>query len=339
MSASEEKRFDPTPTRRERARREGNIARSAELAGAVGFGAAVAALGAGLPLLATMAAQLVSAAIRASSSANVLAAAPLLACALLPACASALAATGTTLAQTGGLRVAPVKVRFSALAPHAGLKRMFGGEAAVGAVRAVLAFAVGLGATTPLALHVLGVALRSSTPLDAVAAVRDAGAGACLSAATVGVAFGLADYALVRRRWLRSLRMSFDELKRDLKEQDGDPHARARRRRMHRTIARGGMERAREASFVVVNPTHVAVALRYAPPTVPVPQILVRAADDAALAVRRIAERERIPVVEDVALARWLYRIGESGAPIPVETYVAVAEVIAALVRAGLLAE
>jgi type III secretion protein U len=132
--------------------------------------------------------------------------------------------------------------------------------------------------------------------------------------------------------------MTFDELKRDLKDQDGDPQARSRRRGLHRSIARGAIERTREASFVVTNPTHVAIALRYAPPEVPVPEILVRAVDAAALAVRAIAERERIPIVENVALARWLLRVGENGAPIPAETFVAVAEVIAALLRAGVLA-
>ena len=101
---------------------------------------------------------------------------------------------------------------------------------------------------------------------------------------------------------------------------------------------RGAIGRTREASFVVVNPTHVAVAIRYAPPAVPVPEILVRALDDAALRVKAIAREHRIPVVEDVALARLLFAHGESGRAIPPETYVAVAQVIAALAREGVLA-
>jgi flagellar biosynthetic protein FlhB len=87
-----------------------------------------------------------------------------------------------------------------------------------------------------------------------------------------------------------------------------------------------------------VNPTHVAVALRYAPPAVPVPEILVRAQDDAALRVRAIAREHRIPVVEDVALARLLFARGAGGRPIPADAYVAVAQIVAALAREGLLA-
>ena len=142
----------------------------------------------------------------------------------------------------------------------------------------------------------------------------------------------------MRVRWLRSLRMTFEEFKRDAKEQDGDPQAKSRRKQMHRTLVRGGIARVREASFVVVNPTHIAIALRYAPPAVPVPEIIVRATDAVALEVRAIAERAHVPVVEDVALARLLWRAGEDGRAIPAESFVAVAYTIAALVRAGVLA-
>jgi flagellar biosynthetic protein FlhB len=145
------------------------------------------------------------------------------------------------------------------------------------------------------------------------------------------------DYVLARRRWLRGMKMSFEELKRDAKENDGDPQTRARRKSAHRALARGAIGRTREASFVVVNPTHVAVAMRYAPPAIPVPEILVRAVDDAALRVRSIAREHGIPVVEDVALARLLYAEGESGRAIPPDAYVAVAQIVAALARDGLL--
>jgi type III secretion protein U len=160
---------------------------------------------------------------------------------------------------------------------------------------------------------------------------------ACFAAAAVGALFALADYAVVRRRWLRSLKMTFDEFKRDTKEQEGDPQAKSRRKLLHRTLVRGGVARTRDASFVVVNPAHIAIAIRYAPPAVAVPEILVRAADDAAYEVRRLAERAGVPIVEDVPLARLLWRCGEAGRPIPPESFVAVAYAIAALVRSGAL--
>jgi flagellar biosynthesis protein FlhB len=151
------------------------------------------------------------------------------------------------------------------------------------------------------------------------------------------VVFALADFALARRRWLRGLKMSFDELKRDAKENDGDPQTRARRKSAYRAVVRGALGRTREASFVVVNPAHVAVAIRYAPPAIAVPEILVRALDDAALRVKALAREHGVPVVEDVALARLLFAHGESGRAIPPDAYVAVAQIIASLAREGVL--
>jgi len=337
VSESGEKRFDATPSRRDRARRDGNSARSSELSGVASFAAGLGALAAVLPLLADAAARAVRTSAHAPALPDLRDAVVVVAAGCAPAIAAAVAGVGVTFAQTGGLRPAPLRVAFAKLAPHAGLKRMLGGEAAVGAARGSLALAVALAVSAPLAAHVAGVALRAASPLDAALAARDAAFGAAVASCAVGALFAGADYALVLRRWQRSLRMTFDEFKRDMKEQDGDPQSRSRRRQMHRTLARGSIRRTREASFVVVNPTHVAVGVRYAPPAVPVPEIVVRARDDAALAVRAIAEREAIPIVENVALARWLFRVGEPGRPIPTETFVAVAEVIAVLVRAGVL--
>ncbi len=337
MSDAGEKRFEATPSRRDRARRDGNSARSTELSGIVAFAAGLGALVAVLPLIAAAAAQAVRANAARPLVGDARAAVVAVGWACVPAAAAALGAIGATLAQTGGLRPAPLRFAFAKLAPHQGFKRMAGGEAAVGAARALLALAIALSVTAPLVAHVMAVALRASSPLDAAKAARDAGVAACAASCGVGLLFAGADYALVLRRWLHSLRMTFDEFKRDMKEQDGDPQSRSRRRQMHRALARGSIHRTREASFLVVNPTHVAVGVRYAPPAVPVPEIVVRAVDDAALAVRAIAEHASIPVVENVALARWLFRVGEPGMPIPGETFVAVAEVIAALVRAGAL--
>ena len=85
----------------------------------------------------------------------------------------------------------------------------------------------------------------------------------------------------------------------------------------------------------MTNPDHVAVALEYRPPAVAVPRVLVRALDDAALEVRTLARAHGVPIVENVALARALYRDARAGEPIPHAHYVAVAEVVAALLRAG----
>ena len=333
-----EKRFEATPSRRERAKREGNAARSSELAGIASFAGALLGLTAALPLLTAAAMWAVRAgathAPRFDPAPLVALAAP----AAMPAACAALAGVAISLAQSRGLHVAPVRFDLGKLAPFGGLKRMFGMQALVSAVRAGAAFVIVLAFVAPVALRAIGAAGAGASLLAATALAAGGMLQACFAATGVGALFALADYAVARRRWLTSLKMSHDELKRDAKEQDGDPHAKSRRKQLHRTLVRGGIARIAEASFVVVNPTHIAIALRYAPPEVPVPEIVVRAADAVALQVRTIAERAGIPVLEDIALARLLWRAGETGRTIPPESFVAVATAIAALVRAGVLA-
>lgn len=329
MSASGEKRFDPTPTRRERAKREGNVARSSELAGSGAFaGALLGLVGVSAPL-----ARAAAGSLRGSAAAEV----ALIALALVPAAGAAAGSVLLTLAQSGGLHVSAPKLALERLAPSAGVRRMFGAEAALAGARATLAFVVVGAALVPVSVQLVAHVSAAGAPAMVARAAADAIVALCATACVVGAIFAFGDFALVRRRWLRSLRMTLEELKRDLREQDGDPHAKSRRRQIHRSMARSGLGRVSQASLVVVNPTHLAIALRYLPPSVPVPEILVRATDEIALHVRALAERAGIPVIEDVALARLLFRVGEAGRPIPPETFVAVAQIIAVLLQSGAL--
>ena len=338
MTDSGDKHFDATPSRRQRARREGNVARSGELTSLAAFGAATLATAAALPAAAEGAfAALRDAAAHPADGGVSPALASIALAGLVPAVAAACAAGAVALAQGGGLHVTGVRADLKRLDVVAGLKRMLGGEALVGVLRAALAFGAALLAMAPLAEDIVGAGAAVRAPGGAAWLVASAALRACSAALAVGAVFAVADYVLARRRWLRGLKMSFDELKRDAKENDGDPQVRARRKSAYRAVVRGAIGRTREASFVVVNPAHVAVAIRYAPPAVPVPEILVRALDDAALRVKALAREHRIPIVEDVALARLLFAHGESGRAIPPETYVAVAQIIAALAREGVL--
>ena len=332
-----EKRFDATPARRERAKREGRSAQSHEAAGIIAFACALGGVAFGLPLLTASAALAIRSSARAPIVAAVEPSVLVLAIAFVPAACAAFGAVLASLAQTGGVHLTPIAFAFGKLAPWPGLKRMFGAEAAIGAARALIAFAIVLAVVAPTVAHAV-IAASASASLETTAEnVRGAIVQACIAAIATGAVFAFADYALAVRRWLTSLKMTFDEFKRDAKEQDGDPHAKSRRRQMHRAFARGGIARTREASFVIANPTHIAIAIRYAPPAVPVPEILVRAADALALEVRAIAERSSIPVIADIPLARLLWKNGTAGRAIPPDAFVAVATAIAALIRAGVL--
>lgn len=333
MSESSDKAFDAPPSRIAKARREGNLPRAQE------FGANLAFVSAALTVLAVAAPFGVLA--QAALTAAVRGAPPLalngavVAIALLPMLvAAASGACGGILQNGGPVLVAP-SMKFERMQPVEGIKRMFSREAATHGIRAAAAFLLASAAMVPT-LHALLAASAVALAPRSISSIAWSGAARVVfAAATIGLLFAIAEYAVARRAWLRKLRMSLAELKRELKESDGDPLARSRRRALHRNLIRGTLERVRHAAFVVVNPTHLAVALEYRPPEVAVPTVLVRAADEMALRVRELAIEHRIPLVENLALARALYREGTVGKPIARDHYIAVAEVVVALMRSG----
>ncbi len=336
MNDSGDKGFEPTPARIEKAKRDGDSPRAGELPANVGFLAAVACTIAIVPWFGACASDAVTAAARGAGDRAALLG--LLGMAAAPCACAAASGTAASLLQTGGFRLVPISIKFERLGAIEGAKRTFSRESVAHGLRAIAAFVFGGLAMWPAVGGVL--AAIGANGSGAVAAAAWSGAQhACLSACAVGAAFSLVEFAQARRSWLRRLRMSFAELKRESKEQDGDPHARGRRRTMHRDFVRGSIANVKRAAFVVVNPTHVAVALEYRPPVVPVPFVLVRAQGTGALRVRELAARYDIPVIEDAALARALYREARPGDPIPHAHYVAVAAVVSALIRAGELLE
>lgn len=139
---------------------------------------------------------------------------------------------------------------------------------------------------------------------------------------------GAVDYALARRRHLRDLMMTREEVKREHKESEGDPRHKGQRRALHRQLAQGGAARGvQKASAVIVNPTHIAVALRYDAGECDAPYLVAKGREQDALALKEEARRQGIPVVRDVPLARSLihFDVGES---IPEELYQAAAVVL-----------
>jgi type III secretion protein U len=149
----------------------------------------------------------------------------------------------------------------------------------------------------------------------------------CTRLSCVLMVLGVGDYALARRRHVKDLMMTREEVKREHKESEGDPHHKSQRKALHRQLAAGGSARGvRKASVVVVNPTHLAVAIRYAAEECEVPYLVAKGREADARALRREAERCGVPVVRDVPLARSLihYDVGEE---LPEELYQAAAAV------------
>jgi flagellar biosynthetic protein FlhB len=145
----------------------------------------------------------------------------------------------------------------------------------------------------------------------------------------VGLVIAVADY-FVSRSWVRKeLMMSRREVLDELKQSEGDPLLRASmRRRALEAIRNRMMVDARTADVVLVNPTHVAVALKYTQ-HMGAPRVVAKGAGVIATRIREIAAENRIPLVEDIPLARALYRHCELGDEIPQNFYTAVARVLA----------
>jgi flagellar biosynthetic protein FlhB len=330
----EDKPFEATPRRIARAKREGNVARAGELAANCGFAAAALCVSAGGPAFASLAALALNRSMRGPAPAFCAAIAG--AALLSIACASVGGLIAHLFAQ-GGLTVVAPTWKLERLDPVAGLKRIISRETVAHTLRASGAFCCAVAVMAPL-LKGTAVAMAASGTAGGVIArawldARHAAFVAC----AVGFVFSFSEFGAARKAWLARLRMSFDERKRELKDDEGDASARGRRRTLHRELLRGGMRRVREASFVVVNPTHVAIAMAYRPPRIAVPEVLVVAADATAMRVREIAVRENIPIVENAALARALYRDARAGRAIPHAFYIAVADLVAALTRQGAL--
>ena len=148
---------------------------------------------------------------------------------------------------------------------------------------------------------------------------------ACLAFFIIAVA----DYSVTRWKFMKDQKMSFKEIKDEYKNQEGDPHVKAalRQRRMQ-MLQRGAMDSVADADFVVRNPTHVACALKYDAKTMMSPTMLVKGAVLIAKEIIRIAEENDVPVIENPPVARALYRMVEIGQQIPPELFKAVAEIL-----------
>jgi flagellar biosynthesis protein FlhB len=143
----------------------------------------------------------------------------------------------------------------------------------------------------------------------------------------------LADYSFQKYQFEKSLRMTREEMKQEIKQTDGDPLIRQKIRQKQRAMAqRRMMQQVPKATVVITNPTHFAVALRY-DKTMTAPTVVARGQDLIALAIKEIARDNKVPLVENRPVARALYYDVRLGDVIPPQLYKAVAEILAFVYR------
>jgi flagellar biosynthetic protein FlhB len=138
------------------------------------------------------------------------------------------------------------------------------------------------------------------------------------------------DYAFQRWDYEKNLRMTKQEVKEELKQQEGDPQQRARVRSLQREMSqRRMMGDVEQADVVVTNPTHIAVALKYKSDTMDAPIVLAKGQRLVAERIKELAREAGVPLVENKPLARALFKTAQIGEQIPEELFKAVAEVLA----------
>ncbi len=337
---SGEKTEEATPKRLREARKKGQVPKSRDLATAAVLLAVVGAGFASGPRALLSLSEVFRLSLRAVEgelpagqglleagfSLGVDAAFPLVLAALL---AGALA----TFLQVGPLvTFAPIAPKLERLDPIKGVKNLFSQRQLVELLKTLFKMlVVGL-----VAWRVLRGALRGVVALaghDALFTLEAAGelvAGLVLRVGGAILAIGVLDVFYQRWRHRRDQRMSKDEVKREYKEAEGDPHAKQQRERLHREIIEHDMvEQVRTADVLVVNPTHLAVALRYEEGVTDAPEVVARGAEHLARRMIEAAEESGVPVMRDVPLARALFGL-EVGEVIPEDLYEAVAAVLQA---------
>jgi FlhB-like protein len=147
-------------------------------------------------------------------------------------------------------------------------------------------------------------------------------------AAAIGLSLGLVDLLLTRRAWFNRQRMTKHEIKREYRESEGDPAVKAARRRAHQEALTGASLAAlKNASVVIVNPTHLAIALKYSEEEDSAPSVVAQGQGEMAKLIVEAARAYGVPIVRDVPVARALNEL-EVGDDIPEALYEAVAEIL-----------
>lgn len=215
--------------------------------------------------------------------------------------------------------------------PFEGFKRVYGPAAFANFFKGLLKFIV-VGAAVAWALWPRDGAYTEGALLDVAALLPLAQSKVMSVLMACLCAFGVlaaADYFFTRQSFIKRLRMTPEELKREYKESEGDPYLKAKIRQIRQERARKRMMAAVPgATVVVTNPTHYAVALKYEPGKFGAPICVAKGADAIALRIRAVAEENGVPLVEEPPLARALFATAEIDAVIPREHFEAVAKVI-----------
>lgn len=235
--------------------------------------------------------------------------------------------------QTGFIHTSePLKLNLSRLNPLEGFKRMFSGRTAMELLKSIANIIV-IGYVTYsfikgqigriLEISDMGVGSLIEVPGDIIQTEL-------VRVSIIAAVLGIAD--LIYQKWMynRELRMTKQEVKEEFKQMEGDPKIKsAIRQRQRQMASRRMMQAVPKATVVVTNPTHLAIALKYEQGKDSAPTCVAKGADNVAMKIKQIAKEANVPIVENKPVARMLYEKVDINESIPFELYQAVAEILA----------
>lgn len=231
----------------------------------------------------------------------------------------------------GGLVMIPLKFKLDKLNPIQGIKRMFSSRGFTEFLKSLIKFAIGGWIIYYIIRKDLEI-LPSLPAMELNHLVKVSGKlvmDAMIIAFSYYLIVAFVSYALEKWQYERSLRMTKQEVKDENKETEGDPLIKGRIRSLQREAARKRMmQEVPNATVVITNPTHLAIAIRYEDQNMIAPKIVAKGAGIIAAKIKEIATENGVPLVEDKPLARALFKL-ELNTFIPEELYVAVAKILA----------
>jgi flagellar biosynthetic protein FlhB len=226
--------------------------------------------------------------------------------------------------------------KFSKLNPIRGIGRLFSMRSSVDVVKALakilvlggLAYSLIQGQTQALPL------LIQMDVMDIWAFIGRVSLRICLYTFLAMAAIACLDYLFQWWQHQKDLRMTKQEIKEESRQAEGDPKVKSRIRSIQLEMSRRRMmDGVPDATVVITNPTHLAIALKYDSKNMQAPKVVAKGAGFIAEKIKEIAKSNRIPVVENKPLARAMFKAADVGAYIPLEMYRAVAEILAYVYR------
>ena len=228
----------------------------------------------------------------------------------------------------------PMQPKFSKLDPTKGIKRLFSVDKLMELLKSLIKLLViGYVAYSTLKDQAGQLFLLYDMQLiSALALFGDIVINMSLKICAVYLIIGILDYAYQKHKFNEDLKMTKQEVKDEYKNSEGDPQIKGKQRqRMQEASRRRMMQEIPQADVVITNPTHFAVAIRYDPGRAPAPFVTAKGEDFLAMRIREEAEKYNIDIVENKPLARMLYYNVDLGAQIPQELYSTVAEILAVI--------